>query len=61
MKVEVYDFVKDAALARELGISPHPGHRRLAGKRIIGIRFYGIPSGYEFASLVEAVRLVANG
>ena len=25
-----------------------------------GIRYAGIPSGYEFASLVEAIRLVAN-
>jgi glutaredoxin-like protein len=25
-----------------------------------GIRFYGIPSGYEFASLLEAIRLVGS-
>ena len=26
-----------------------------------GIRFYGIPSGYEFTSLLEAVMLVSTG
>jgi len=25
-----------------------------------GIRFYGIPSGYEFASLLEAIRMVGS-
>ena len=26
-----------------------------------GVRFYGIPSGYEFASLLQAIRTVASG
>jgi alkyl hydroperoxide reductase subunit AhpF len=43
--IEAHDFVRDA----------------VCGEKDYGIRFYGIPSGYEFASLVEAVRLVANG
>lgn len=60
VKVEVYDFVKDAALATELGISRIPAIA-VIGAKDHGIRFYGIPSGYEFASLVEAIRLVANG
>jgi glutaredoxin-like protein len=60
VKVEVYDFVRDAALAGELGIARIPAIAVCAEKDY-GIRFYGIPSGYEFASLIEAVRLVANG
>jgi len=60
VKVEQYDFVRDAALAAELGIARIPAIA-VTGEKDYGIRFYGIPSGYEFASLVEAVRLVANG
>jgi alkyl hydroperoxide reductase subunit AhpF len=30
------------------------------GERDYGIRFYGIPSGYEFASLVEAIVAVSQ-
>jgi glutaredoxin-like protein len=26
-----------------------------------GIKFYGIPAGYEFASLIEAIKLVSTG
>jgi glutaredoxin-like protein len=60
VKVEVHDFVRDAELAKALGITRIPGIA-VCGERDFGIRFYGIPSGYEFASLVEAVRLAANG
>ena len=60
VKVEVHDFVKEAALASELGISRIPAIA-VCSEKDFGIRFYGIPSGYEFASLVEAIRLVANG
>jgi len=59
VKVEVHDFIKDAALAKELGISRIPAIA-VIGAKDHGIRFYGIPSGYEFASLVEAIRLEAN-
>jgi glutaredoxin-like protein len=31
------------------------------GEDDYGIRFYGIPSGYEFTSLLEAVRMAATG
>jgi glutaredoxin-like protein len=58
--IEAHDFVRDAALAGELGIARIPAIA-VCGDKDYGIRFYGIPSGYEFASLVEAVRLVANG
>jgi len=59
VKVEVHDFVQEAPLAAELGISRIPAIA-VSGDKDYGIRFYGIPSGYEFASLVEAIRLVAS-
>jgi glutaredoxin-like protein len=65
--VQVYDFVEDQAVADRYGVDKIPatvivsgdaGEGQQAGH---GIRFYGIPSGYEFVSLVEAIKLVSSG
>src|SRR5512139_1433045 len=47
IKVEVYDFAKDADKAKELNVDKVPAIAIL-GKRDYGIRYYGIPYGYEF-------------
>ncbi|MCS6952598.1 MAG: hypothetical protein RMK57_14105 [Bryobacterales bacterium] len=60
LAVEVYDFVKDEAGARAQGIDKIPAIA-LIGARDYGIRFYGIPSGYEFGTLVEAILDVSRG
>ncbi len=60
--VEVRDFVADEAYARQLGLDKIPAIAILgANDHDYGIRFYGIPSGYEFISLLEAIRLVSTG
>lgn len=60
VKAEVYDFVRDAELAESYGIDKIPAIA-VIGAQDYGVRFYGIPSGYEFTSLIEAIRLVASG
>lgn len=60
--VEVHDFVKDKGKADALGIDKIPAIAVLApGGKDHGIRFYGIPAGYEFASLLESLDIVARG
>ena len=60
--VEVRDFVEDEALAQQYGIDKIPAIAVLGeGDTDTRIRFYGIPSGYEFTSLLEAIRLVSGG
>jgi len=54
IKVERYDFVKDMMKAKELRIDKIPAIA-VIGKKDYGVRFYGIPSGYEFNSLVGAI------
>jgi glutaredoxin-like protein len=51
-KLEVYDYVKDADTAKLYGITKIPAIA-LIGERDTGIRFYGIPAGYEFTTFVE--------
>lgn len=60
IKVEVYDFVKDQMKATELRIDKIPAIA-VVGRKDHGIRFYGMPTGYEFRSLVGAIVDVSTG
>jgi len=62
ISVEVRDFVADEAQAQGLNVDKIPAIAILgADDHDYGIRFYGIPSGYEFMSLLEAIKLVSTG
>jgi glutaredoxin-like protein len=62
VKLEVFDFVRDKAKAGELKIDKIPAIAVLgADGEDPGIRFYGIPAGYEFASLLETIEMVGKG
>jgi glutaredoxin-like protein len=60
LSVEIYDFVKDAAIAESMGVDKVPAVA-VVGKKDYGIRMFGIPSGYEFGSLIESIKLVSEG
>jgi len=58
---EVYDLVEDSKVAEKYGIDKIPAIAVVTEKEDYGIRFFGIPSGYEFVSLLEAIKLVSTG
>jgi glutaredoxin-like protein len=58
--VEVYDFTDDRDMVEKYKIDKIPA-TVVAGEKDYGIRFYGIPSGYEFVSLLEAIEMVSRG
>lgn len=60
IQLEVYDFQSDAAKAEDLGIDKIPAIA-VIGAQDYGVRLFGIPSGYEFTSLLHAIRTVAAG
>ncbi|MBN2536144.1 MAG: thioredoxin family protein [Spirochaetales bacterium] len=60
ISLEVYDFQKDKAKADEYKIDKIPAIA-VIGEKDYGIRFYGLPYGYEFASFLEAIKLAASG
>ncbi|MGD2104373.1 MAG: thioredoxin family protein [Anaerolineae bacterium] len=60
LQAEIYDFVSDKDVADEYEIDKIPA-TAIVGEQDYGIRFYGIPSGYEFTSLLDAIKSVANG
>lgn len=60
LSLEVYDLVKDKAIADSLGVDKIPAIA-VVGAKDYGIRFFGIPSGYEFGTLVEDVKMASIG
>jgi glutaredoxin-like protein len=62
---EIYNFVTDKAVADMYGIDKIPATAILRVEdgedRDFGIRFYGIPSGYEFTSIIEDIMDVSKG
>lgn len=62
LTLAVYDLQADAEERRALGVDKAPALVVLGGPAHTdyGVRFYGIPSGYEFASLLEAIRMVGS-
>jgi alkyl hydroperoxide reductase subunit AhpF len=61
LSVESYNFVLDKDEVASLGIVRIPAIAVLGADKDYGIRFYGLPSGYEFGTLVDAVIDVSGG
>jgi glutaredoxin-like protein len=62
VSVEVYDFQADAEQAEKYGVDKIPALVLLgADDADYGVRFYGIPSGYEFSSLLHDLLAVSAG
>jgi glutaredoxin-like protein len=59
IELVIYDFIADKEKAAEYGIDKIPG-TAIMGEKDYGIRFYGIPSGYEYTSLIEAITDVSR-
>ncbi len=67
-KVELvtHEFVKDKTIADQFGVDKIPAIvitrvNEDGSEEDYGLRFFGIPSGYEFMSLLEAIKLVSAG
>jgi len=60
ISLEVFNFQTDKEKKEELNIDRIPAIV-ITGKKDYGIRFYGIPAGYEFTSLLTAIKMVSTG
>jgi len=60
LSLEVYDLVKDKAVADSLDVDKIPAIA-VVGAKDYGIRFFGIPSGYEFGTLIEDIKMASIG
>jgi len=59
IRLEVYNFQLDREQVEAFGVDKIPA-TVVMGERDYGIRFYGIPSGYEFAALVDTILAVSR-
>ena len=58
--LEVHDFALENEVAQAYGVDKIPAIV-VEGEQEYGVHFYGVPFGYEFASLLEAIRSVSAG
>jgi glutaredoxin-like protein len=58
--LEIHDLQDDAAIAGSYGIDKAPA-TVIRNSKDYGIRFYGLPAGYEFSTLMDAIVLVSKG
>ncbi len=54
INLKIYDFVADAEVAKQMGVDKIPALviDSDTGERV---KYYGIPAGYEFSSLIEDI------
>lgn len=60
ISLEVYNFITDKDEVSRYSIDKIPA-TVIEGKQDYGVRFFGIPSGYEFGTLIEAVMMASSG
>jgi glutaredoxin-like protein len=60
VSLETYDFQNDKGKVAEYGIDHVPATVIRNGKDY-GIRFYGLPAGFEFSALIDAILVVSKG
>lgn len=64
IELKIYDIETDAEIARQYNLDKAPGLAILgkdAGQVTdFGIRFAGIPAGYEFSSLIQSLVMVSG-
>ncbi len=62
IEMEIYNFVNDKEETEKYKIENIPATVLLDEEgKDYGIRYYGIPSGYEFSSLLEDVKMLGTG
>ena len=61
IKVEPYNFVLDQDKAESLAIRRIPALAVMGAEKDYGIRLYGLPTGYEFGTLIDAILDVSRG
>lgn len=65
VEAEIYNFVNDKEVAEAYGVDKIPAiavvRAENGQEKDYGVRFYGIPSGYEFTSIIEDIIDVSKG
>ncbi len=60
LHLEVIDFYEQPQVAREHRVTRIPAIE-LSKDGSAGVKFYGIPSGYELATIIEGIKTISRG
>ncbi|MBI1893767.1 MAG: thioredoxin family protein [Candidatus Rokubacteria bacterium] len=60
VSLEIYNLILDREKAEQYGVDRVPAIV-VEGARDYGIRFYGLPAGYEFSNLIDSMLLASSG
>lgn len=60
ISIEIFNFITDSEMTNKYKIDKIPA-TVIMGEDDKGIRFYGIPSGYEFVTLLDTIKMVSSG
>ena len=60
LSFEQFNFITDKEASKKYDIRQIPATVVMADKDV-GIRYYGIPSGYEFATLLDTIKMTSRG
>ena len=60
LSLEVYNFVNDKEQVNRYSIDKIPA-TVIEGNKDYGIRFFGVPPGFEFGTLVESIVMASKG
>ncbi|HEY6549156.1 MAG TPA: hypothetical protein VI589_14670 [Vicinamibacteria bacterium] len=61
LQVEAHNFVLDTEKVLALGIKRIPALAVMGESKDYGIRLYGLPTGYEFGTFIDAILDVSRG
>ena len=64
ISIEIYDFLDDQEIAGQYSVDKIPATVIVQDgteAQDFGIRYFGVPAGYEFTSLVEDVMMIGSG
>ncbi len=60
IQLTIYDFLKDADIVSTYSIDKIPAVTLLKNGKDYGVRFFGMPSGYEFTPLIRGITSVSQ-
>ena len=60
LSLQVFNFQLDKVKVAQYGVDKVPA-TVIQNSKDYGIRFYGLPAGYEFSSLLDAILAVSKG
>ncbi len=60
IQLEIHDFLAEKELAESLNVDKIPAIL-IYGEKEYGLRFFGFPAGYEYASLLKAIIQASKG